>query len=356
MKIMIDIGHPAHVHYFRNFIKIMEGKGHKFLITARDKEVTQYLLQVYNLNYINRGTGRKGIFGKFLYIIEGNYILLKSALKFKPDLFLSFSSPYAAQVSWLLGKPHIAFDDTEHAKYEHLMYVPFTDAILTPDCFLKDFGNKHLTFAGYMELSYLHPNRFMPDKSVLKQIGIKENEKYVIIRLVSWNASHDWGYKGMDKGLIYSIIDELAPYAKIFISSEGNMPENLIKYKLNIPPEKLHDLLAFASLYIGEGATTASECIMMGVPAIYVNKLDAGTLQDQIKYGLIINKFNENEITNIAKSILSDKSIKEKYNKYKSMLYEEKIDVTTFMEWFVENYPESFKILKKNPNYQYNFK
>jgi len=27
MKILIDIGHPAHVHYFRNFIKMMESNG-----------------------------------------------------------------------------------------------------------------------------------------------------------------------------------------------------------------------------------------------------------------------------------------------------------------------------------------
>ena len=35
---------------------------------------------------------------------------------------------------------------------------------------------------------------------------------------------------------------------------------------------------------------------------------------------------------------------------------EEKIDVTDFMVWFIENYPESNRIVKKDPNYQYNFK
>lgn len=33
-----------------------------------------------------------------------------------------------------------------------------------------------------------------------------------------------------------------------------------------------------------------------------------------------------------------------------------KIDVTSFMIWFIENYPSSLKIMKENPDYQYNFK
>ena len=40
MRIFIDIGHPAHVHYFKNFIWKMEEKGHTIFISARDKEVS----------------------------------------------------------------------------------------------------------------------------------------------------------------------------------------------------------------------------------------------------------------------------------------------------------------------------
>ena len=34
----------------------------------------------------------------------------------------------------------------------------------------------------------------------------------------------------------------------------------------------------------------------------------------------------------------------------------DKIDITSFMVWFIENYPNSSDIMKKNPEYQYNFK
>ena len=49
MKIVIDIGHPGHVHYFKNFIKIMENKNHQFLLFTRDKEVTHNLLNNYKI-------------------------------------------------------------------------------------------------------------------------------------------------------------------------------------------------------------------------------------------------------------------------------------------------------------------
>jgi hypothetical protein len=197
MKIFIDIGHPAHVHYFRNFIKIMESKGHKFFIIARDKEVTHSLLEHYQIKYTSRGKGRTSLAGKFFYILEADYSIFKLAKIFNPDICLSFASPYLAHISRILGKPHIAFDDTEHARIEHLMYVPFTDTILTPSCFGKKLGARQIFFYGYMELCYLYKKYFEPDKNIKSKLGLDYNENYVVLRFVSWSASHDIGQHGL---------------------------------------------------------------------------------------------------------------------------------------------------------------
>ena len=53
MKIFVDIGHPAHVHYFKNLIFNLKHKGHEFLITAREKDVSQELLDNYDIPYIS---------------------------------------------------------------------------------------------------------------------------------------------------------------------------------------------------------------------------------------------------------------------------------------------------------------
>jgi uncharacterized protein len=350
MKIHLDIGHPAHVHYFRNFIRIMEGKGHSFTITARDKEVTFSLLKKYNLTYISRGKGKNGFVGKILYIFKGDWIILKTALKFKPNLFLSFGSSYAAHVAFILRKPHVTFDDTEHAVLEHLMSFPFSAAIITPNSYLKDLGKKQIRFAGFIELCYLHQHYFKADDSIFEIMGINSGEKFAILRFVSWQASHDFRANGINFSTKISLIEELSKRLKVFISSEGDLPGVLEKYRLNIPPDRMHDALAFATLYIGEGATMASECAMLGTPAIYVNSLELGycTVEEKV-YNLIYNFRNSDGVTNKAIELLETPNLKLEWHKRMGKMLVDKIDVTAFMVWFVEEYPSSFRIMKEDP-------
>lgn len=356
MRILIDIGHPAHVHYFRNFIKIMESKGHSFLIIARDKEVTFRLLNAYNIPFLSRGKGGTGFIRKFKYMLQGDFIIYKAVKDFKPDLFLSFGSPYAAHVSRILRKPHISFNDTEHALLGHLLYFPFTDTVLTPRSFLKEMGKKHIKFNGFMELCCLHPKYFNPDINFLTEIGINNDEKFILFRFVSWEASHDFGKTGLDNDFKIQLINALVKYCKVFISAEGILPPELEKYRLNIAPEKIHDLIYFASLYVGEGATTASECAVLGTPAIYVNILDAGTLQEQKNLGLLYSFRNTSGVLEKAIELIKTPNLKEVWNKRRAKMISEKIDVTALMVWFIENYPESIYLMKENPEYQNRFK
>jgi predicted glycosyltransferase len=356
MKILIDIGHPAHVHYFKNFIRLMTFKGHQIHVTARNKEVTFDLLRMYNFPYTSRGKGGKGIFGKILYIILADLKLIQIGLRFKPDVLLSFASTYAAHAAFVLNKPHITFDDTEHSKLEIFMYRPFTKVILNPQCFRTDLGKKQIRFRGFIELCYLHPNYFKPDNTILNQLGLKKEDKFILFRFVSWSASHDLGEKGFSFENKISLVKTLSKNAKVFISSENNLPKELEPYLLTLSPEKLHDILFHASLYIGEGATTASECAMLGTPAIYVNPLSTGTLEEQERLGLLHSFRNPQGALEKALEILNTPEIKAKYRNHRDYMLKQTIDVTAFMVWFIENYPDSFKIMKENPEYQDRFK
>jgi len=348
MRILIDIGHPAHVHYFRNFIKIMEKKGHEFLIISRNKEIEHYLLNKYNIPFIDKGKGQNSLIGKSFYYLKAVYIIFIKAIRFRPNMLLSFGSPYASFVSKLINKPHIMFNDTEHAKLSHLLSDPFAKTILTPLCYNKDLGKKQIRFNGYMELCYLHPNYFTPDPSILDLLKVKKDEKYVILRFVSWNASHDIWHSGLSLEIKHKAVKELSKYAKVFISSEGNLPKDLKQYQIKFPPEKIHDALAFATLFIGEGATMSSECAMLGTPAIYINSLTAGTLEEQEKSKLLFGFRNPKGVLEKAIELLSTSNIKKQYRKYRQKMLRDKIDVTAFMIWFIEKYPESVNIMKEN--------
>ena len=358
MKIFIDIGHPAHVHYFRNFISIMKSKGHQFLITARDKEVAHNLLRAHNLAFINRGQGKNRLIDKFLYIFQADCLLFNHAKIFKPDLFLSFASPYAAHVSKLIRKPHITFDDTEHARLSHSLYGPFTDAILSPSCFYAPpFSKKQIFFNSYMEMCYLHPKYFTPSDQIFDCLGISKKQKFVILRFVSWNANHDIGQYGLSSKTKRQLVAELGQYAKIFISSEAPLPPDLEPYRLRIKPEKLHDVLSHASLYIGEGSTTASECSVLGTPNFYINSLKVGYCSEQEeKYKLCYNFRTDDKLVEKAIHLLTNEDMRLNLKENHKKMLSDKINPTAFMVWFVGNYPESLRIMKENPDYQYRFK
>jgi len=340
MRIIVDINHPSDVHLFKNFITIMKSRGHDVLITASEKEVSFELLDLYNFEYVNLGNYGKSLFEKSLNMLKLDYRMYKAVKKFNPDLFLGAGSIRASHVAYLMDKPSIAFEDTEHSKVQHLLYVPFTNKVLTSSCFKKDFGKKQIRYNGYHELAYLHPNYFKPDPKVLYELGLNENDTYIIIRFVSWDASHDVGQSGIRNKK--EIIKMLEQYGRVFITSEVKLDVEFEKYKLKVSPEKLHDLLYYATLYIGEGATTASECAILGTHAIYVNTLRLGYTDEEEEYGLVYS-FSDKESTEkkiFAKvsELMKNPNLKQEGKIKKENIIKNKIDVTAFMVKFIEQY------------------
>ncbi|WP_225420004.1 DUF354 domain-containing protein [Methanohalophilus profundi] len=292
MRIIVDIAHPAHVHFFKNFIWEMEKRGNEVIITAGDKEVTLKLLDNYGFKYhftCKRTTGYKLMFE----IVKRDLQMLKFVKKYNPDIVMGIASTISAHVSRVTDAKSIVFTDTEHTKLADMITYPFSDLIVTPSCYSKDLGKKQIRYNGYHELAYLHPNYFTPDPAVLEELGLEEGDPFIILRFVSWEASHDIGHHGIQNKIEF--VKELEKYGRVLITSEGDLGPEFEKYKIKVSPEKLHDMLYYATLYIGEGATTASECAILGTHAIYVNTLRLGyTDEQEEKYGLVYNFSNPN--------------------------------------------------------------
>jgi predicted glycosyltransferase len=356
LKFLIDIGHPAHVHYFRNFIRIMQTMGHEFLITARDKEVTFGLLNNYGIKFHSRGKGGKSLFAKLLYILRADWLIYQKARKFKPDLFLSFASTYAAHASKLCRKPHVALDDTEHAKFELFLYPPFTDAILTPDCYMGNLGRKQIRIHAYAEFMYLHRKYFQPDISIKKLLGINEVERFVLFRFISFSASHDLGQKGIPEKIKRDLIKlfENKGY-QVRISCEDTSNPFYQPYLMHIPPEKIHDVLAAADFFIGESGTMANEACLLGTPAFFINTLNAGVFIDLEKRGLLYSFRTSDGLMEKVSTLLADPHLQEVHAQRCNKLHNEKIDFTAFLVWFAENYPQSKQEMSIHPEIQNKF-
>lgn len=320
------------------------------MITARDKEVSYSLLEAYGIPFEKRGAGSQTFAGKIMYLPKANTLLYKKARLFNPDLFLSFSSPYAAQVSALMGKPHIALDDTEHARLGRFLYRPFTDVILSPKSFRGEISKKQVFFNGYLELCYLHPNHYKPGSSVFKLLKIEQATSYVLLRFVSWQATHDAGHSGISLQNKRKAVNEFSKHATVFISSEEKLPNDLKTYQISIPPEKMHDVLHYSALFFGESATMASESAMLGTPAIYLDNEGRGYTDELEKsYGLVFNftESAEDQERSIKKGLelLQMENREKHFGEMRKKMLSEKIDVTQYLIDFVENYK-----IKPEPN------
>ena len=117
MKILFNISHPAHVHFFKNAISILLQKGHEILTVSRRKEFTTALLNAYQMDHVvltDKGKGLTELSKELLYqqVRLSNIIRTASV-----DMMLQIGGIFNAPVGKLHRIPTLAFSDTENEKW-----------------------------------------------------------------------------------------------------------------------------------------------------------------------------------------------------------------------------------------------
>lgn len=346
MRILVEIGHPANVHFFKHVIRELERRGHNVLICVREREgMVGKLLDIYGFDFKYMIATQKGLARKALALPLNELLLLKYCLKFKPDVMIGRSSPYVSHVAFLLHRPFIVYEDTEVAFINHIIAFPFITSILVNTGYELNFNGpvrkKIVTVPSYKELAYLHPKRFTPDPSVLEALGISPDERIILMRLSARDSSHDFGVQGLkhDTESMLDAIRKLEDYGRVFLTSELPLNRKLRAYRPSIGVHRIHDLLAHATLYIGEGATMAAEAGVLGVPWIFVSNQSRGYLSEmaeKYKLGYIVSG-HEHALSK-AIDILETPGIGDIWKERRCRLLQDKID---FVDYIV-NYVESF--------------
>jgi len=353
MKILIDINHPAHVHYFKNFIKIMKSKGHEILVTNRKQKIIIDLLNAFKINHItrNKRPEKRNIFLSFKYLIKAIIKILLFSYNKRVDLFLGFASSPCAITASLLNKPSIILDDTEHNTLNHLLYKPLASCILTPFYFKKDMGNKQIYFNAYVEQLYLYSD----NKNNYYFDDLDLEKPYALVRYIAYSANHDINAKNtLTINQKKAIVKKLSSKINVYISMESQFVDPFFtKYILNIKPEYIHTIIDNASFLITEGATMASEAGVLGREYYYLNPLNVGYINYQSSKYKNAHQIDANDFLNIVDNLKFDLSYK---NNTRRQIREETINPTKFLVWFIEKYPVSHKIMKKYPDYQERFK
>jgi len=368
MKILFYLGHPAHYHLFKNVISELLRKKHKVSILIKKKDILEDLLKQSGYNYLNiLPEGRKDSKAGIAWgLIKRDWTMFRFCLKHRPDIMLGTSTEIT-HVGKILHIPSIIVqeDDYNEVPLFSKMGYPFASHIIAPtSCPTGQVGskweNKTIHYEGYHELTYLHPNYFKPELSRIEKI-INTSAPFYILRFAKLTAHHDKGKTGITTKIAQKLIDILAPHGNIYITSERELEPQFEKYRIHISPENIHHALFYADMYIGDSQTMAAEAAVLGTPSLRFNDFvgKIGYLAElehkyELTYGI---KTSEPEkLYQKIEELLNTPNVKQEWQKRRAKMLADKIDVTAFMMWFIENYPQSVKIMKENPDYQLKFK
>jgi len=342
MRVLIDILHPAHVHFFRNFHAEMEARGHEVCITARDKDRSVELLRAFGLPYQQISAQKSGTGGLAVEMAQRTPRLMKVMRSFRPDAMTGIMGPSIALAGALRPRrvPAVVFYDTEFAVQTNRIVYPLAYSVCTPDCYQAAVPGRHPTYAGYHELAYLHPNRFQPDPAVLAEFGLRPGESYSIVRFVSWQAVHDRRERGLTAKQKRQLVEILQRRGRVLVSAEGPLTPDLEELAVAGPVQHIHHLIAHARLVVGESATMSSEAAVLGVPAVFIATTGRGYTDDEERrYGLV-RHFTEDQY-DMALSAIEQIQAEPPatWQAARQRLLQEKVDVT---EWMVGYFEETF--------------
>ncbi len=370
MRILVQLSHPAHFHFYKVVAQNLIDEGNKVLFVIKSKDILEVLLQNAGLPYvnINQHAHRGSKLGILWDMIVREWRIIKLCRKHKIDL-LTGSTPDVAHAGWWMRKWRVNTGEDDAAVVPLFGKIAgrFIQTLVTPTtCDNGCANNKSAKYPGYQELAYLHPNHFKASQEVVTSYGIDTAKPYFILRFASLNAHHDDGIKGINTEVAQRLIDTLSPYGQIYITSERPLEPQFEQYRIRINPLDMHHVMAYASLYIGDSQTMAAEAGVLGVPFVRFNDFVGriGYLRElediyELGYGIHATPLADDSPIRRADGSIPPSGVEQLYSRVEQLvvmpaeqrrtvfaarrekMLADKIDCAKFLTWFIENYPTS---------------
>jgi len=326
---LVEINHPAQVHKLKNLIfKLREHNN--VIVMSRDKECTVQLLNDYGIKHHVVSKQRKAKLFLAWELFLRSFFALVYIIKYRPKYMFGFSAINLCLLGKLFGIKTILLADTEDAGWISRLTFPFAWKIVIPETFKRSFPGRELRFKGTHELSYLID--FKPDQSVYSLLKIYPADKFVVLRFVSWQAVHDVSEKGLVTEQKKRLIELLEKNGfKVFISAEGELFDDFARYKIAIPPSKIHHAMYYAELFIGDSQSMATEAALLGTPSIRYSSLvgkmhGLGQYNELQEKKLVYSVNNSEEFSKIVQMVVSLKNRKKIWQKRKDDYLKDKIN------------------------------
>lgn len=365
-SILFFLVHPAKFNFHREQINELRTRGHRVDVVITNKDILENLVREEGWPYVNIFPEGRKIPGIHVYLAAaislGRTIwrLLKYVRGKKYDLFIGDALTYVGR---LKGVPSFYPTDNPIKQVpEQSVFLATCNHIVAPK--INDLGifqRKVITYDGYKALAHLHPNRFKPDISRLEN-GLRNGVPFFLIRCVKFRATHDINKSGITDDVLMRLVRVLEPKGRVLISSERVLPPALDRYRINIEKRDIGHYMYFTRLFIGDSTTMCAEAAVLGTPSVefdnYWEDIEQ-MIELNKKYALTCGfKPTETEafFQKIDELLALGSDLERVFQERSKKLLSDKIDVSAFLVWLFENYPDSLSILQKDPDYQYRFK
>lgn len=334
MKYLVSIHHPAQVHFYRHIIDELRDRGHRVRVCVREKDVTVALLDAFDIPHVVLASSPDSTIGLPAVQLRYEWRLYREARRFEPDVMTSIGGIEISHIAPLVGAKSLAFDDTA-ARAARFLTLPGLDLVCTPTSFGPSDSPNRRTYDGYHELAYLHPARFEHRPDELRAYGVDPDSPYAVLRFASWEAYHDVGEHGLSRQAKRDLVALLDAHGDVYITSESPLPAEFRRYRLPVPAERVHDLLAAADLYVGDSGTMATEAAVLGTPAVRANSVvGSGDVPNFVEleetYELLYSFADEDEMHRRIESMLESPTLGETWARRRARLLGDKIDVTAY--------------------------
>ncbi len=338
MRFLFDLGHPAHFHLFKNVISALKADGHRVLIIARQKDCLPDLLAASGWPHVFVRRKRRRLVSLATEAVKVLGRVSFSGFVKPVDLMIG-TSIVIGPASRMTGATSVVFseDDANVVPMFAKLAYSASHYIVTPRALEHEaYGPKHLTYQGYHELAYLHPDLYRPDPGVRELLGVGPDEKYFVLRLVALTAHHDIGQKGVNPAQAKAVVQHLLPHGKVFISAEMEVPDNLRQYLLPTPVDRILDVMAFAEMVIGDSQTMTIEAAVLGTPALRCNTFVGrlSVLEElEHRYGLTVGIRPENfdKVFEQIDAWLAQGDLKQQWAQKRQVMLDECINLTDWM-------------------------
>jgi uncharacterized protein len=284
-RIWIDLDNSPHVPFFRPIIEELRARGCSLRVTARDAFQVSDLVRLHRIECtaIGRHFGKSKLM-KVLGLLVRSAQLLPHVVRDRPALAVSHGSRAQSMVAKLLGIPSVLIAD-----YEHVTHVTHPDWVIVPEVIptevARTLAKRVLKYPGIKEDVYV--SNFRPDRSLLAELGLREEEIIVIVRPPATEAH----YHNPDSEKLFSavmdLLGEVEGVQTVLLPRNDRQkaeiarrwPNGLHRQKMIIPERAVEglNLIWHSDLVISGGGTMNREAAAMGVPvySIFRGKIGA---------------------------------------------------------------------------------